>query len=272
MSHGLNDLKNLEKMSKALRRPAELLNSGEELGTLGEQAVRVLVELQEKLVDLSIFPSLMGEEAWRRSFEIEKACSRAIALQTTDEYVVSKGRRKRLPKFCPTLVWSFHAGKAEVFVKTVQTPGETFGLARGCWEGDGYPGDQQYAEEQEAVNASIASYNGSLEVTIRNDRAEDLAESSESCPSLEELFEGPSTSAAAATISSASSTRTATTTKKTATVIKRKSKKTVAQGAKRNRRSSEFDVSDDTICEIIDNAESQKKKKTTRSNKRVKKQ
>ena len=123
MSHGLDDLKNLEKMTKALRRPSELLRSGEELGTLGEQALRTLLELEEKLKGLSKFPSLTVKEAWTRSYEIEKACSRAIAIQVNDEYTLSKGRRKRVPKFTPCMIWSFHGGKAEIFVKVVQCPG-----------------------------------------------------------------------------------------------------------------------------------------------------
>ncbi|CBY11669.1 unnamed protein product [Oikopleura dioica] len=252
MSHALSDLKNSAKMIKALRTPSEVLRNERELGVNGEQAVRILVDLEEELKNLSNFPSLMGEEAWKRMHVIEQKCSRALAVQAQDEFITTNGRRKRVAKVAPALVWNFHSGVASIFVKLVSAPGETFVLAKGCWEGDGYPGDYDYNQDILAKDQSIISFNEELD---RSARVE-IESSEEEVPSLEELFEEPCTSAAAEARDVVITSKKSSSNKKI--VVEKASKKSVLKRAKRGRRERR---------EIIKEAEQKK----SRTSKRVKK-
>ncbi|CBY34959.1 unnamed protein product [Oikopleura dioica] len=243
MSHALSDLKNSAKMVKALRTPSEVLRNERELGVNGEQAVRILVDLEEELKNLSNFPSLMGEEAWKRMHVIEQKCSRALAVQAQDEFITTNG-------------------VASIFVKLVSAPGETFVLAKGCWEGDGYPGDYDYNQDILAKDQSIISFNEELD---RSARVE-IESSEEEVPSLEKLFEEPCTSAAAEARDVVITSKKSSSNKKI--VVEKASKKSVLKRAKRGRReSSDFDVSDESIQAIIKEAEQKK----SRTSKRVKK-
>lgn len=255
MSTSLEDLKNSKKVMRGLYKPSELKEDSarESLGVVGLQALNMACELETDLAGLSRFPSLMGEEAWTRFKLVEDRLSQLVAVQTLDEYQTVKGRKKRMPKVLPTVIWNCHAGELAVMVKLVSCPGETFSLARACWNDGGYPGDLEYQQLEEVKKASLEEKRVKQAVV-------EISDEDDSVPSLEDLFYEPSTSA---------STSTTMTQEKTTSAAETSSKKKTTS-TKRSRRSDSFEISDESFAEFLQDDVKKVLKKKTRTSKRRK--
>ncbi|CAG5076900.1 Oidioi.mRNA.OKI2018_I69.chr2.g6484.t1.cds [Oikopleura dioica] len=145
----------------------------QELGPSTRRAIKILQKLEKDLDELSS-PSLMGELAHRRHFEMEAKFSEAVTIQSGDEYG-AKGRR--LQKAIPLGIWNCLSGRMDVYVRLAQVQGEVMASGDAIWFPHGYPGDEVHEQDQQLLNATLETSLQEvveLGVEIKNESDDDL--------------------------------------------------------------------------------------------------
>lgn len=241
MAYGLQDLKSTEKLIRGAKSLREMMKSKKgEFGENGWKALEALRKLELEMDEK--YPSLMSSVTYQNLKRVEDAVSNVVASQVEDEFTMSNGRRRRLPKLVPIVCWNCHRGGFDILVRACQVPGETYALGRGIWE-QGYIGDLDYDAEMQALEESRNDFNNATTVASSEEDA--------SMPSLENLFKEEDEAQTAGPSTATSTATSFESTSKEARV--RRVTVRQARSKKRQRQDSpnDFDMSDADFASLV---------------------